>query len=172
MIERNAPIAKKFQRENPVFDKVEYDLLLCGLKVIVPGGCGASESMRMGWPVLCSRRYYDIQTSGAERRMNLISSILLNKRLPLKIVRKQFPLSVSFAMTINKSQGQSLSNVGLYLPRPVFTHGQLYVVVSRVTSKKGLKVVVCDKDGNLSKRTTMSSIKRCYMVYERLSKGA
>ena len=57
-------------------------------------------------------------------------------------------------MTINKSQGQSLSKVGLYLPRPVFTHGQLYVVVSRVTSKQGLKVVVCDQDGNVTKSTT------------------
>ncbi|GJR50471.1 ATP-dependent DNA helicase PIF1-like protein [Tanacetum coccineum] len=77
-----------------------------------------------------------------------------DKRLQLKIVRKQFPLSFSFAMTINKSHGQSLSKVGLYLTRPVFTHGQLYVAVSRVTSKKGLKVVVCDKDGNISKTTT------------------
>ncbi|GJX04895.1 ATP-dependent DNA helicase PIF1-like protein [Tanacetum coccineum] len=77
-----------------------------------------------------------------------------DKRLPLKIVRKQFPISLSFAMTINKSQGQSLSKVGLYLPRPVFTHGQLYVVVSRVKSKKGLKVVVFDPDGNISKTTT------------------
>ncbi|GJT94830.1 replication protein A 70 kDa DNA-binding subunit B [Tanacetum coccineum] len=57
-------------------------------------------------------------------------------------------------MTINKSQGQSLSKVGLYLPRPVFTHGQLYVAVSRVKSKRGLKVVVCDQDGNICKTTT------------------
>ncbi|GJY42105.1 chromatin remodeling protein EBS [Tanacetum coccineum] len=57
-------------------------------------------------------------------------------------------------MTINKSQGQSLSKVGLYLLHPVFTHGQLYVVVSRVKSKRGLKVVVCDEDGNISKTTT------------------
>ncbi|GJR22223.1 zinc finger, CCHC-type containing protein [Tanacetum coccineum] len=71
-----------------------------------------------------------------------------DKRLPLKIVRKQFPLSVSLAMKINKSQGQSLSKVGLYLPRPVFTHGQLYVAVSRVKIKRGLKVVVCDQDDN------------------------
>jgi ATP-dependent exoDNAse (exonuclease V) alpha subunit len=77
-----------------------------------------------------------------------------DKRLPIKIVRKQYPISVSFAMTINKSQGQSLSKVGLYLPRPVFTHGQLYVAVSRVKSKKGLKVVVCDNEGNISKNTT------------------
>ncbi|XP_074291818.1 uncharacterized protein LOC141618623 [Silene latifolia] len=43
---------------------------------------------------------------------------------PVKLERRQFPLAVCFAMTINKSQGQSLSRVGLYLPRPVFTHGQ------------------------------------------------
>lgn len=77
-----------------------------------------------------------------------------DKRLPLKIVRKQYPISVSFAVTINKSQGQSLSKVGLYLPRPVFTYGQLYVAVSRVKSKQGLKVVICDQEGNVSKTTT------------------
>ena len=32
-------------------------------------------------------------------------------------------------MTINKSEGQSLSHVGLYFHRPVFTHGQLYVAL-------------------------------------------
>ncbi|KAF1881145.1 hypothetical protein Lal_00023178 [Lupinus albus] len=46
---------------------------------------------------------------------------------PFKLTRKQFLLIVSYAMTINKSQGQSLASVGFYLPRPVFGHGQLYV---------------------------------------------
>ncbi|KAJ9553339.1 hypothetical protein OSB04_017384 [Centaurea solstitialis] len=84
-------------------------------------------------------------------RMTLTPS---DKRIPFKIKRKQFPVCVCFAMTVNKSQGQSLSRVGLYLPRPVFTHGQLYVVVSRVKSKEGLKVVVCDANGETTNTTT------------------
>ena len=50
-------------------------------------------------------------------------------------------------MTINKSQGQTLTNVGVYLKKPVFTHGQLYVAMSRVTNKRGLKILVENEDG-------------------------
>ncbi|XP_057434094.1 uncharacterized protein LOC130726804 [Lotus japonicus] len=73
--------------------------------------------------------------------------------LPFKFSRRQFPVTLCFAVTINKSQGQSLSHVGLYLPRPVFTHGQLYVALSRVKSRKGLKVLIVDEQGVVSSST-------------------
>ena len=65
---------------------------------------------------------------------------------PFLLKRRQYPISVCFAMTINKSQGQSLNKVGLYLPKQVFTHGQLYVAFSRVTKREGLRVMVDDEE--------------------------
>ncbi|KAF8049879.1 hypothetical protein N665_2102s0002 [Sinapis alba] len=68
---------------------------------------------------------------------------------PFTFRRRQYPLRLCYAMTINKSQGQSLNQVALYLPRPVFTHGQLYVALSRVTTPEGLKILddTSDLDG-------------------------
>ncbi|XP_070004392.1 uncharacterized protein [Nicotiana sylvestris] len=80
-------------------------------------------------------------------RMTLTPS---DARIPFKFQRRQFPIVVSFAMTINKSQGQSLSHVGLFLKKPVFTHGQLYVALSRVKTRKGLKILVYDDDGKIT----------------------
>ena len=76
-----------------------------------------------------------------------------DKKMPFKLNRRQFPVSMCFAMTINKSQGQTLSKVGLFLKRPVFSHGQLYVAVSRVKSKDGLRVICCDREGNYTDKT-------------------
>jgi hypothetical protein len=44
-------------------------------------------------------------------------------------------------MTINKSQGQSVKHVGLDLSSSVFTHGQFYVAVPRVTSLSNIKAM-------------------------------
>ena len=49
-------------------------------------------------------------------------------------------------MTVNKSQGQSLKYVGLDLRTPVFSHGQLYVGLSRCTSGNRLKVLLKEED--------------------------
>lgn len=45
-------------------------------------------------------------------------------------------------MTINKAQEQKLDFVGLYLPEPIFCHGQLYVALSKVKTSKSLKVLL------------------------------
>jgi len=58
-----------------------------------------------------------------------------------KFTRKQFPIRLCFSMTINKSQGQSVKHVGLDLSSSVFTHGQFYVAVSRVTSVSNIKAI-------------------------------
>ncbi|KAM0852916.1 hypothetical protein ACQ4PT_051439 [Festuca glaucescens] len=72
---------------------------------------------------------------------------------PFILLRRQFPIRVSYAMTINKSQGQTLDSVGLYLKTPVFSHGQLYVDVSRVTSRQSLKILIVDEDGTCGSQT-------------------
>jgi ATP-dependent exoDNAse (exonuclease V) alpha subunit len=60
--------------------------------------------------------------------------------LPFTLRRRQFPIRIAFAMTINKSQGQSLQVVGLRLHEPVFAHGQLYVALSRCTDCRNLYI--------------------------------
>ncbi|KAJ9546832.1 hypothetical protein OSB04_019375 [Centaurea solstitialis] len=73
---------------------------------------------------------------------------------PFTFKRRQFPIKVCFAMTINKSQGQTFNHVCAYLVKPVFTHGQLYVTASRVTSRTGLRFYVDNGgkcDNNLSR---------------------
>ena len=64
---------------------------------------------------------------------------------PFVLKRRQFPVRPAFCITINKGQGQSLDTVGIFLPSPeaIFSHGQLYVALSRVQNPRGLKIMVC-----------------------------
>jgi len=59
---------------------------------------------------------------------------------PFVLRCRQFPVRVAFAITINKSQGQTFNNVGVYLSSPVYSHGQLYVAISWVTSSANMKI--------------------------------
>jgi len=62
--------------------------------------------------------------------------------LPFIVSRWQFPIRLSFATTVNKSQGQSFNLVSVDLRMPVFTHGQLYVALFRVIIVNGILVVL------------------------------
>ncbi|XP_031280234.1 ATP-dependent DNA helicase PIF1-like [Pistacia vera] len=86
-----------------------------------------------------------IITGSNIRDIITIPRIIMSKadmKWPFRLRRRQLPMTVSFCMTINKSQGQSLKTVGLYMKHQVFTHGQLYVAQSRVTSRQGIKILL------------------------------
>nr|GEV61801.1 ribonuclease H-like domain-containing protein [Tanacetum cinerariifolium] len=56
--------------------------------------------------------------------LSRITLINRDLQLPFIFKRKQFLIKLCYAMTINKSQGQSLERIGIFLPEPVFTYGQ------------------------------------------------
>jgi ATP-dependent exoDNAse (exonuclease V) alpha subunit len=72
------------------------------------------------------------------------------ENLPIPLRRRQFPIRLAFAMTINKSQGQSVHTVGLNLQAHVFSHGQLYAAFSRCTSGNMIKALL--QEGNEAKK--------------------
>nr|XP_051190271.1 uncharacterized protein LOC127303598 [Lolium perenne] len=97
---------------------------------------------------------------------------------PFKFKRKQFPVRLSFAMTINKAQGQTIPIVGVYLPEPVFSHGQLYVALSRATAKNNIKILAIkdngkDKNEKSKKRKRSESLVTTTMniVYKEVLSG-
>src|SRR5438105_9332610 len=88
-----------------------------------------------------------------------------DEMFPFKFKRKQFPIRVSFAMTIDKAQGQTTPHVGIYPPNPVFSHGQLYVSMSRATARSNLKVLAAttndeniESDGTLTKNIVYKEV--------------
>ena len=75
-------------------------------------------------------------------RIPLLSS---SSELPFTFRRLQFPVKLCFALTINKSQGQTFKQIGIDLRQPCFTHGQLYVAASRCTSGDNL-ILLTDEE--------------------------
>lgn len=70
---------------------------------------------------------------------------MISTDLTFEFKRLQFPVRLAFAMTINKSQGQTLKTVGLNLEQPCFSHGQLYVACTRTGNPNQLYVYTPNK---------------------------
>ncbi|UYV80633.1 hypothetical protein LAZ67_19001160 [Cordylochernes scorpioides] len=138
---------------DPIQDPLLYNIVV---KNMIHGPCGEYNPVS---PCMenssCSKKYpkqflLETQTNVLQARILtgsfrgeevLIPRIpIIPNNLPLKFRRLQFPVMVAFAMTINKSQGQTLQVVGVHLESPCFSHGQLYVACSRVSSPKNVFV--------------------------------
>ncbi len=138
------------------------------LKLLHPPDLPPDELfLKVGSIVILLRNYDQIAgaCNGTKLRIchikpHVIECVILNgnakgnhyfiHRFPIKsehdipFYRYQFPIKLAWAMTINKAQGQTLDRVGLYLPFPVFSHGQLYVACGRVGSPDRLSIFVTD----------------------------
>ena len=68
------------------------------------------------------------------------------RQYPFEWSRRQFPIRAAFCITINKSQGQTMKTIGVWLPDPIFSHGQLYVACSRVGAPEKLKFAIKPED--------------------------
>jgi hypothetical protein len=62
----------------------------------------------------------------------------------MKICRVQFPLELAYAITTNKSQGQTLDRVLLDTTTDCFSHGQLNVAFTRVRENKAISIYMDD----------------------------
>ena len=73
---------------------------------------------------------------------------LIPNNFPFEFKRTQFPVALCFAMTINKSQGQTLKAAGVDLRYNCFSHGQLYVACSRISSADHLFLLAPEGKAN------------------------
>jgi ATP-dependent DNA helicase PIF1 len=120
----------------------------------LPGKPPHNLQLKVGSPVILLRNLNSLRLCNGTRLVikklmkNVIEAIILNgkfqgenivlPRIPItptdvqiQFKRLQFSIKLAFAMTINKSQGHTMSVCGLDLSTSCFSHGRLYVACSQ-----------------------------------------
>lgn len=81
------------------------------------------------------------------------------------VIRKQFPICLSYGITIHKSQGLSLKNAVIDAGNRNFSSGQVYVALSRVTSLEGLQLINYDPRAVLADNSAILEYNRLRTKY-------
>lgn len=125
-----------------------------GCPIILLRNLASSRGLCNGTRMMVTRissRVIEAQLIGGEHdgELTFIPRITLNESethgdstIAFTLRRRQFPVRLAFSMTINRAQGQSLQFVGLDLRTEVFSHGQLYVALSRARSARNVHALL------------------------------
>ena len=120
---------------------------------------GLCNGTRLIFDKCINNKLLQCRIVGSERLVLIprITFIPKVKEYPFEWQRRQFPVRVAFATSINKSQGQTFKNVGIWLRGQAFSHGQLYVACSRVSSPDQLKFAIM-QDSNQKELTAKNIV--------------
>ena len=152
-IEYTIPILQSFFNNSMLVElSLAFLCLKVGSPVILLSNLDPEEGLCNGTRMVVlnvRRKVLQCRIISKDRRFRdkvvLIPRIRLSpnaETLPVPLKRLQFPIRLAFAMTINKSQGQSVEHMGINLQTLVFSHEQLYVVFSRCTSPLNISVLL------------------------------
>jgi ATP-dependent DNA helicase PIF1 len=113
-------------------------------------------------------------TLGANPKFYNVPRIPFTVTLPygrsIKMVRKQFPLRLAYSMTYNKSQGQEFDKVVVDIRKNPFTHGHLYVALSRIRIAKNIRLFMeRNKNSNFDSEDLQEPPTVTNVVYKLLS---
>ena len=81
------------------------------------------------------------------------------------VFRKQFPITLSYGITIHKSQGLSLKTAVMDIGESIFSCAQTYVALSRVTSMEGLHLINFNPKNIKSLKSAVQEYNRLRSVY-------
>ena len=73
-----------------------------------------------------------------------------NSGLPFEFSRVQFPLIPAYCVSVHKSQGQSLTKIGVVVDQDSFAHGQVYTALSRTSGWERIWVMLPLGDEDIS----------------------
>lgn len=77
-----------------------------------------------------------------------IPNFTKENEFPFILKRLQFPVRLAFGMTFNRAQGQSIEICGILLSSSVWTHGQLYVALSRCGDPRNVHIYANQEEFN------------------------